>query len=110
MWVDYGSQASAPDVVVKCFGRRPLGLVTEIGMHPRCVHDAAKTQVVELVSVDFGITISPSQRIQRPDSKTGNWQRNSASPPDRLRQHDDAVAADVERAGLAGHRRALQRT
>src|SRR5208283_5042649 len=98
MRVDYGSQATAADVVVERLGRRPLGLIAEFSAHPGGVHDAAVTQIIKLIASDLGVAISPSQRIQRPDAKTGYRHRNSAGPPDRLRQHDDAVGADVEGA------------
>ena len=34
MWVDYGSQAAAADVVVERLGGRPFGLIAELGVHP----------------------------------------------------------------------------
>src|SRR6201987_1001086 len=103
MRVDYGSQAAAAGGVVERLGGRPFGLIAELGVHPSGVHDTAEAQVIELLAVDLRIAISPSQRIQRPDAEAGYRQRNSAGSPDRPPQHDEAVGADVERAGLSGH-------
>src|SRR5579875_333856 len=107
---DNGSQTSTTHVVIEGFGRRPLGLEAKLDTHPRCVHHPAIAEIVELLAVDFGIAIGASQRIENPQPESRYRQRNSARPPDRLRQHDDPVGADVEGAGLAGHRGALQRT
>jgi hypothetical protein len=43
MWVDYGSQATTTNIVVKRFRRCPFRLVAELGVHPRGVHDSAIT-------------------------------------------------------------------
>lgn len=110
MWVNNGSQAAAAKIVIERLDGRPLRLVTQFDAHSGGVHNPAITQVSELLTIQLGVVIRSPQRIQSPYPKPWHRHRNSPGPPDRLRQHEDAVGSDVERSGLAGHRRALQRT
>src|SRR3984893_12930843 len=107
--IDDRSQTSTAKIVIEGLERSPLRAVAEIDTHASGVHDPAVTQVVQLLAIYLSVVIYPPKGIHREKAESRHRQRDPAGSADRLRHHDDAVGADVERAGPARHRAALQR-
>src|SRR6185312_9740907 len=106
--IDNRGQTPTTEIVIEGLERSPLRAEAEIDTHAGGVHDPAVAQVVQLLAIYLSVVIYPPEGIHCEETETRHRQGNPPGSADRLRHHDDAVGADVERAGLAGHHGALE--